>query len=119
MEQGGSLLMSIMPWILILGVMWFIMIKPQQQQMKKHNEMLKELTPGTKIITVGGICGKIKALTEDKVFLEIAEGLTIEMLRASIRQIDTDDDEDDEDEEEYIDDDDSDVYYDEEVDDKK
>lgn len=116
----GNVLMGLLPWIAVLGIMWFILIRPQQQQMKKHNQMLKELKPGTKIITVGGICGKIKALTDDKVFLEIAEGLTIEMLRASIRQVDTDTEEEDDSEQYDEDDDDSDVYYDDdEINDEK
>lgn len=103
--------------VLIVALMWFLLIRPQQQQAKKRNAMLKELTTGTKIITIGGICGKIKALTDTKVFLEIAEGLTIEMLRTSIAQVDTSSDEEVEEEYEYEDDDDEDVYYDEDGDD--
>lgn len=100
--------------VAIVVLMWFILIRPQQQQAKKRAAMLKELKPGTKIVTIGGICGKVKALTDTKVFLEIAEGLTIEMLRTSIAQIDnsTDDEVDDE-EYEYEDEEDDDVYYDE------
>ena len=96
----------------ILALMWFLLIRPQQQQAKKRQAMLKEISVGTKIITIGGICGKIKALTDTKVFLEIAEGLTIEMLRTSIAQIDQSTDDEDE-EYEYEDEDDEDVYYDE------
>ena len=94
--------------VLIVALMWFLLIRPQQQQAKKRNAMLKEITTGTKIVTIGGICGKIKALTDTKVFLEIAEGLTIEMLRTSIAQIDTSSDEEveEDDDEEYEDDDD-------------
>ena len=109
--------------VLIVALMWFLLIRPQKQQAKKRNAMLKELTTGTKIITIGGICGKIKALTDTKVFLEIAEGLTIEMLRTSIAQVDTSSDEeveeDDEEEYEYEDDEDADVYYDEDGDDDR
>ena len=102
--------------VLIVALMWFLLIRPQQQQAKKRNAMLKEVAPGTKIVTIGGICGKIKALTDTKVFLEIAEGLTIEMLRTSIAQVDSSSDEEYEDgEEEYEDDDD--VYYDDDSDD--
>ena len=115
--QGTGTILYI---VLIVALMWFVLIRPQQQQAKKRSAMLKELTPGTKIVTIGGICGKIKALTDTKVFLEIAEGLTIEMLRTSIAQIDsTSDDEEDDEEYEYDDRDDDDVYYDEDGEDEQ
>lgn len=106
--------------VAIVALMWFLLIRPQQQQAKKRNAMLKEISTGTRIVTIGGICGKVKALTDTKVFLEIAEGLTIEMLRTSIAQIDTSSDEEmvDDDEEYEDDDDDDDVYYDEDGDDQ-
>ena len=87
---GGSSFIFI---LVAFVALWFLMIRPSQQQAKKRAEMLQQLKPGVKIITIGGICGVIKALTENRVFLEIADGLTIEMLRTSISQIVTEEEE--------------------------
>ena len=97
---------------LIVGFMWFFLFRPQQQQAKKRAEMLSKLRSGDKIVTIGGICGVVKALNDTKVYIEIADGLTIEMLRTAISQVDNEEAavEDEEDEEEY--DEDDDLYYD-------
>lgn len=104
---------SILYIVGLLALMWFLLFRPQQQQAKKRNEMLKQMQVGSKIVTIGGICGSIKAMTDTKIFLEIAEGLTIEMLRTSIAQLDNSTNEVIEDDEE---DDDDDLYYDEDED---
>ena len=98
MGAGGLLYI-----LAVVAVFWFLLIRPSQQQAKKRASMLEQLKPGVKVITIGGICGVVKALTENRVFLEIADGLTIEMLRTSISQVVTDDDleEDEEDDDEY------------------
>lgn len=116
MGAGGSFLYL----ILFFVVIYFLMIRPSQQQAKKRAQMLEQLRPGVKIVTIGGIVGVIKALTDNRVFLEIADGLTIEMLRTSISQIVTAEEESAEDEDdEYEDDDDDYDEYDEYEDDEQ
>lgn len=111
---------TILYLVVILGIFWFFLIRPQQQQAKKRAEMLTSLKVDDKIVTIGGICGVIKQLTDDKIFVEIADGLVIEMLRTSISSIESDEElknpfeEDDEFDDE---DDDDDLYYDEDDDD--
>ena len=112
--EGSSFIFILLAFV----VLWFLMIRPSQQQAKKRAEMLKQLKPGVKIVTIGGICGVIKALTENRVFLEIADGLTIEMLRTSISQVITDDEESEEDEDDEYEDDDEDEEYEDEDEDK-
>ena len=110
---GGSSFIFI---LVAFVALWFLMIRPSQQQAKKRAEMLQQLKPGVKIITIGGICGVIKALTENRVFLEIADGLTFEMLRTSISQIVTEEEESAEEEDDEYDDDDEDEEYEDEED---
>ena len=102
---------TILYMVVLVGLMWFLLIRPQQQQAKKRQVMLGNLKTGTKVITIGGICGVIKALTDTKVYLEIADGLTIEVLKTAIGQIDESNPEDILDDED--DDEDDDLYYDE------
>ena len=51
--------------------MWFLLIRPQQKQAKKRAEMLTALKAGDKIVTIGGICGVIQQITDNKIFIEI------------------------------------------------
>ena len=113
--MGGNM-SGMISLLLVVAFMWFLLIRPQQKQEKKRAEMLTSLKVGDKIVTIGGICGVIRQLTDDKIFIEIADGIVIEMLRNSISSIDAGE-EDLPNPFEEEDDDDEDVYYDEDEDD--
>ena len=113
--MGGNM-SGMISLLLVVAFMWFLLIRPQQKQAKKRAEMLTSLKVGDKIVTIGGICGVIRQLTDDKIFIEIADGIVIEMLRNSISSIDAGE-EDLPNPVEEGDDDDEDVYYDEDEDD--
>lgn len=102
--------------LLIVAMMWFLLIRPQQKQAKKRAEMLTALKVGDKIVTIGGICGEIKQITDTKIFIEIADGIVIEMLRNSISSVETAEEELDDPFADDEDDDDDDLYYDDEDD---
>jgi preprotein translocase subunit YajC len=79
---GG--LASFVPLILIFVVFYFLLIRPQQKKAKEHQAYLSELKKGEKIITTGGIHGRITGLTDSTVTLEIAENIRIKVTRGSI-----------------------------------
>jgi len=61
MQNGGNILTSLLPLIVLFGIFYFLVIRPQQKQAKAHKEMLEALKKGDKIITNGGlICEVIK-----------------------------------------------------------
>lgn len=66
----ASGIMSIMPLILMIIIFYFILIRPQKKQEKKQKAMLAALQIGDKVISIGGICGKITKLKDDAVYLE-------------------------------------------------
>jgi len=70
--------------ILIFGVFYFLMIRPQRKKQKEHQEMTQELQRGAKIITAGGIFGVIESISEDSVVIKVESGTTIRMSRSSI-----------------------------------
>ena len=113
--MGGNM-SGMISLLLVVAFMWFLLIRPQQKQAKKRAEMLTALKVGDKIVTIGGICGVIQQLTDDKIFIEVADGIVIEMLRNSISSIDAGE-EDLPNPFEEEEDDDEDVYYDEDEDD--
>lgn len=115
--MGGGSMSGMISLVLIFLVFWFLIIRPQQQQAKKRAEMLTSLKVGDKIVTIGGICGIVNQITDDKIFIEIADGIVIEMLRNSISSVETEEDLKDpfaDDDEELDADEDDDIYYDDE-----
>jgi preprotein translocase subunit YajC len=85
--QGGAdmnTLMQLAPMILIFVVFYFLLIRPQQQKAKDHKTMLENLKKGDSVITQGGIFGKIVALTDQVVTLEIADKVKVRVSRAHI-----------------------------------
>jgi len=63
-----EILSQILPFVFLIAIMYFVIIRPQNQQAKKHKEMVEGLTKGDKIITTGGLVVEIKKV-EDKFFM--------------------------------------------------
>ncbi len=80
---------GILPIILIFGIMYFLMIRPQQKKMKQHKAMVAALRRGDQVLTQGGIIGKVTKVKDDanEVEVEIAEGVKIRVLRHTITSV--------------------------------
>ena len=84
-QQGSSAgLMSFLPIILIFGVFWFFMIRPQNKQRKETQRMLADLRKGDKVVTIGGIHGVVQSVRENSVILKVDEGCKVEFTRSAI-----------------------------------
>ncbi|GGE44794.1 preprotein translocase subunit YajC [Agaricicola taiwanensis] len=87
---GGSLLVSMLPFVLIFVIMYFLIIRPQQKRVKSHQEMIKNVRRGDTIVTSGGVIGKIaKVIDDSEIQLEIAEGVKIRVARGMIAEVRT------------------------------
>ena len=73
--------------LVLFGFMYLLLIRPQRQQQRRHAEMLKALKPGDEIITAGGIYGDVVDVEPDRVTLEIAEDVHIEVARRAIASV--------------------------------
>ena len=72
------------PLILIFVIFYFFLIRPQQRKAKEHKKMVEELKRGDKVITTGGIVGRVERIIDkEKIEVEIAENVKVEMLRTS------------------------------------
>ena len=80
-------LMSFLPLILMFAVLYFIMIRPQMRRQKETKAMLEALTVGDEVVTVGGIVGKVSALKDQFVTVEIAAGTEVQMQKAAITTV--------------------------------
>lgn len=73
--------------VAMLVLMYFLLIRPQRAQQRRAQDMLSALKPGDEVITIGGIYGDVIEVEEDKVVLEIAEDVHIEVTRKAIANI--------------------------------
>ena len=82
---GGDGFSTLVPLVLIFAVFYFLLIRPQQKRAKMHREMLGAIRRGDRIVTGGGILGKvIKVRDNDELDVEIAEGVKIRVQRGGV-----------------------------------
>ena len=85
---SGSAFFQFIPLILILGVFWFLIIRPQQKKQKEHQRMVDNLRKGDKVVTNGGIFGTIVKVGDDRLTLEIASKIQIQLERHQVSRMD-------------------------------
>lgn len=85
---GGLMNSMLLPMLLVFAIMYFFMIRPQQKKMKQHQAMLGALRKGDQVVTQGGVIGKIvKVKDDDEVDVEIAQGVKVRIVRATIVKV--------------------------------
>jgi preprotein translocase subunit YajC len=81
---GGGGLMQLAPLVLIFGVFYLLVIRPQSKKAKLHQQMLSELKKGDDVVTQGGIIGRITGIKDDEVTLQVQEGVRLRVLRSAV-----------------------------------
>ena len=82
MESAG--IGQFIPLILIFVIFYFFLIRPRQKKVKEHKAMVESLKKGDKVVTSGGITGTIsRVIDNDKVEVEIADNVTVEVIRGT------------------------------------
>ena len=90
---SGSSAVSLLLPLLMIAVVYFLMIRPQQRKQKTWNEMLATLKAGDKVTTTGGIRGTILSLKDDTLVLRVApDGLKLEVVKSAIAAVTTQED---------------------------
>ncbi|MFQ5955263.1 MAG: preprotein translocase subunit YajC [Kiloniellales bacterium] len=86
---GGDLFSFLMPLVLIFLVFWFLLIRPQQQKVKRHQAMLAALRRGDRVVTGGGIIGTITKISPDETELtvEVADNVKVRVLRHTVSDL--------------------------------
>ncbi|PCJ09402.1 MAG: preprotein translocase subunit YajC [Rhodobacteraceae bacterium] len=76
-----------LPLILIFGIMYMLLIRPQQKKMKEHKAMIAALRRGDQVVTQGGLIGKVSKVKEGEVEVEIADGVKVRVVQSTIAQV--------------------------------
>ena len=79
--EGTSLIIFM---VLIFGVFYFLMIRPQRRRQKEHRNLVGELNKGDKVVTIGGLYGEVDSLSETDVILKVEDGSKLKFLKNSI-----------------------------------
>jgi preprotein translocase subunit YajC len=85
---GDNMLVSLLPFILIFVIMYFLILRPQQKRQKQHQEMVKNVRRGDTVITNGGLVGKVtKVIDDDQIEVELAEDVRVRQLRSMVADV--------------------------------
>ena len=88
-QQAGGGLSQILFMLVAFGaIVYFLMIRPQQQQRKKHEEMIGNIKRGDKVILQGGLYGKVTHVGEEVLSIEIAKDVVVEQVKSMIISVD-------------------------------
>lgn len=86
--DGGGFATSIWPMLIFIvvlfGLMYFLMIRPQRRRQQEHQSLVDQLHRGDKVVTAGGIYGQIESVGEDNIVLRVESGATMRVAKTSI-----------------------------------
>lgn len=83
----ASIAIQLVPMVLIFAIFFFLLIRPQQRERKRRDEMLANLKKGDRVITSGGLIGTVVGIGDQRVTLKIADTVRVECLRSAVTGI--------------------------------
>ncbi len=88
-ESGGAGILTFLPLIVIFLIFYFLIIRPQHRKQKEHQELIRNLRKGDKVVTTGGIHGSIVGINEkdDILVLRIADNVKVEVSRSAVSKL--------------------------------
>jgi preprotein translocase subunit YajC len=84
--EGGGGMAGMIPFVLIIFVIYFLMIRPQSKKAKQHQLMLAELKKGDKVVTIGGVFGVIVEVREKSFLVKVSPNTDMEFLKSSVAE---------------------------------
>ena len=82
-----SQLTGMLPLVLMFVVLYFVMIRPQMKRQKEHRAMIDALSKGDEVATAGGILGTVTRLSEGVLYIQIAQGVEVQIQRSAVAQV--------------------------------
>jgi preprotein translocase subunit YajC len=85
---AGDFIGMILPLVLIMGVFYFLLIRPQQRKAREHQEMLSKVAKGDTVVTNGGLIGKVVRVVDDhELLVEVGENIKVRVLKAGLSDV--------------------------------
>lgn len=89
-SSGGgamSLIVNVLPLVLIFVIFWFLLIRPQQKRMKDHRDMIQQVKRGDKVVTGGGLIGKVTKVMDDEVEVDLGGGQKVRSVKSMLSSV--------------------------------
>ena len=87
---GGDAFSMLIPFVLVIVMAYFLILRPQQKRAKEHQELIKNLRRGDTVVTSGGLVGKVtKVVDDDQIEVEISDGVRVRQVRSMVTSVRT------------------------------
>lgn len=84
---GGDILISLLPFVFIFIILYFLIIRPQQRRLKQHQEMIANIRRGDTVVTSGGFIGKVTKVEDTEAVVEIADEVRVRVVKSTIAEV--------------------------------
>ncbi len=86
-SAGASFFVQTIPLVLIFVIFWFLLIRPQQKRMKDHQAQVAAVKKGDRVVTGGGLIGKVTKVADTEVEVELAQGIRVMAVKSTLTQV--------------------------------
>ena len=88
MNLNDPFISTLVPLILLFGIFYFLLIRPQQQRLKTHRQMVEAVRRGDTVVTAGGLIGKVAKVKDDgELMVEIADNVQVRVLKSTLTEV--------------------------------
>jgi preprotein translocase subunit YajC len=85
---GGDIMSFLFPMVVVFGIFYLLVFRPQQRKVKEHQDMVEAVKRGDTVVTAGGIIGKVvKVGSDNEIKVEIADGVQVRVLKSSLTEV--------------------------------
>ena len=88
MNLNDPFISTLVPLVLLFGIFYFLLIRPQQQRIKTHAQMVEAVRRGDTVVTAGGLIGKVAKVKDDgELMVEIADNVQVRVLKSTLTEV--------------------------------
>jgi preprotein translocase subunit YajC len=88
MNLNDPFISTMIPLVLLFGIFYFLLIRPQQQRIKAHQQLVESVKRGDTVVTAGGLVGKVAKVKDDgEVMVEIADNVQVRVLKSTLSEV--------------------------------
>lgn len=85
--MSSSVMWTVIYFVAIIAIIYFLLIRPQKQRTKKHKEMVNSLALGVEVVSIGGIHGEVTRLKDDTIWMKVSNNVEIELEKSAIGRV--------------------------------
>jgi preprotein translocase subunit YajC len=86
-SAGASFFVQTIPLVLVFVIFWFLLIRPQQKRMKEHQAQVQAVKKGDRVVTGGGLIGKVTKVGDTEVEVELAPSVRVQVVKSTLSQV--------------------------------